>query len=240
MAGDISDNPISPSWWRDLLDSTPEHLRDNPLVLFFRCKYNDRDQLMNTFCTVAQESIEIELRNIDQSRSRLTQDDESLGLAKGLSHSRNVWRAFAKSRCSVEKQRVRRLAEGALSHSKSEGYFRDALRILDKVEDWKDVINPPQPDGRPGLGNDKGDGFLVHRVVLKKRNPSGQGPISSSYDDCNLKSYPLEDVLYEKGNNPLTDSCQEDAIQYFHFPANDMVWVEVSWVPSQYTGCELR
>jgi hypothetical protein len=38
----------------------------------------------------------------------------------------------------------------------------------------------------------------------------------------------VKDLLCDEEDNPLMQSCDDDMIRYFHFPANNMIWVEVS------------
>lgn len=37
----------------------------------------------------------------------------------------------------------------------------------------------------------------------------------------------MKDILTKSQDNPLTQACPEDAIRYFHFPSNNMHWIEV-------------
>lgn len=68
-------------------------------------------------------------------------------------------------------------------------------------------------------------GITVNRITLSKEDPDER-----SYMSHSMKSFPLKTILYAKGeDNPLTAKCEEGKIRYFHFPANNMRWVEV-WI----------
>jgi hypothetical protein len=69
-------------------------------------------------------------------------------------------------------------------------------------------------------------GMHVRRITMKNSSTV----MSPSYKIDSLDSYPLEDILGKspKDDNPLTaEECDPDIIRYFHFPANNMRWVEV-------------
>ncbi|KAH8594211.1 hypothetical protein B0O99DRAFT_687855 [Bisporella sp. PMI_857] len=65
-------------------------------------------------------------------------------------------------------------------------------------------------------------GITVSKITLRK-----SGVCKSSYMSPETKVYSLNDVLFKEGEeNPLTQKCEDDAIRYFHIPANNMHWVE--------------
>jgi hypothetical protein len=68
-------------------------------------------------------------------------------------------------------------------------------------------------------------GMHVRRITMKNSSTV----MSPSYKIEGLDSYPLEDILGKsaKDDNPLTSQCDPNIIRYFHFPANNMRWVEV-------------
>jgi hypothetical protein len=68
-------------------------------------------------------------------------------------------------------------------------------------------------------------GMHVRRITMK----NSSAVMSPSYKIDRLDSYPLEDILGKsaKDDNPLTTECDPNTIRYFHFPANNMRWVEV-------------
>jgi hypothetical protein len=80
----------------------------------------------------------------------------------------------------------------------------------------------------------KDNGFGFHAYAVFYRN-------SAPYDDsfCNDKfpnqRTPLKDLLYNKVKavNPLMRDCEKDEneIRWFHFPGNNMEWVEVGELP---------
>ncbi|KAH8598621.1 hypothetical protein B0O99DRAFT_684012 [Bisporella sp. PMI_857] len=65
-------------------------------------------------------------------------------------------------------------------------------------------------------------GITVSKITLRK-----SGVCKSFYMSPETKFYSLNDVLFKEGEeNLLTQKCEDDAIRYFHIPANNMHWVE--------------
>jgi len=65
-------------------------------------------------------------------------------------------------------------------------------------------------------------GYMVTEIVLRKDVIS-----STSFMSYDTRKHPLNNCLFETEHNPLTKKCEPDTIRYFHFPANNMHWIEV-------------
>lgn len=79
-------------------------------------------------------------------------------------------------------------------------------------------------------------GITVSKITLKKT------PLSSSYMSYEIERYPLNDVLYNKKDNPLkrmADTEDPNTIRYFHFPSNNMHWIEV-FIPNISSFCKTK
>ncbi|KAE9371635.1 hypothetical protein N431DRAFT_441610 [Stipitochalara longipes BDJ] len=213
-----------PEDFKDLIDGTPEDLQDNPLILYFRCKYNKRDELKAIFSLTERTKIELELERIDKLRSTFGQHVENGPHVQRMTISRNLWRTYAKDLCrkSSEKETVETLSTQAPTEEKRERY-RNYLSLLRRVGDWSILTDSVRPS--TSLEEDKGYGFPVQRITLKRKEKSRESG-TSSFGEYSMKTYPVHDVLYNKDKNPLTEECEKDTIRYFHFPANCMLWVE--------------
>jgi hypothetical protein len=66
-------------------------------------------------------------------------------------------------------------------------------------------------------------GISVHKITLKRSDIS----CPSSYMSYSTDRYPLSKILLASDTNPLTEKCKPNTIRYFHFPANNMHWIEV-------------
>jgi hypothetical protein len=70
-------------------------------------------------------------------------------------------------------------------------------------------------------------GISVSQITLTK-NKASVDEDSSSFTDYHIIRHKLSDVLYETKNNPLRrNTANTDEIRYFHFPSNNMHWIEV-------------
>lgn len=213
---------------KELLDATPEDLQDNGLILYFRCKYERRDELKKTFNQTQQRKIELELDRIEKLRTNFTKHVENAILVGGMTRSRTAWRRFAKDRSLEEKEKVKALLEKDMTPRDRARYSHN-LSVLRKVAKWTESSDPLTNTASDE--DDKGYGFVVYKVILKKHAEQ-----NLSYDDYHLDTYPVRDVLDKNKKNPLMEPCEKDSIRYFHFPANNMLWVEVSISPVSGDG----
>ncbi|KAH7399882.1 hypothetical protein BKA64DRAFT_467978 [Cadophora sp. MPI-SDFR-AT-0126] len=65
-------------------------------------------------------------------------------------------------------------------------------------------------------------GISVHKITLRQSDKSSP----SSYMSYDTKRYPLSEILLASDTNPLTEACEPNTIRHFHFPANNMHWIE--------------
>jgi len=84
-------------------------------------------------------------------------------------------------------------------------------------------------DSNPDLGY----GIKASMIFFKDSKPY-KHPLSE--DEFPDQKIPLRDLVYEKDDtkNPLMQPCDKDMIRYFHLPANNMEWVEVSRLSNTY------
>lgn len=224
MANANGTSRIGADQLQELRDNTPHNLQDNPLILYFRCKYSERDGLKQYYeqtDPVQRKRIDLELDRIDRLRSNFTKHVENVPLFTSMKHSRSNWRQHAKSKCFEEKKRLSRLLNKATTCELRKRYERD----LCTLQAFEASADPLQHE--TGAEEDKGYGFVVYKISLKRKPPTKESP-QSSYKDYSYSGYPLNDILYKKQSNPLMEECEENSIRYFHFPANNMRWVEVS------------
>ncbi|PVH89197.1 hypothetical protein DL98DRAFT_97495 [Cadophora sp. DSE1049] len=65
-------------------------------------------------------------------------------------------------------------------------------------------------------------GISVHKITLRQSDKS----CPSSYMSYGTDRYPLSEILLASDTNPLTKRCEPNTIRHFHFPANNMHWIE--------------
>lgn len=118
------------------------------------------------------------------------------------------------------------MLRGPLPRPQDKDLWKRRLEHLKVVETWDLASDLPLPGPRREYHRD--DGFQVNKISLSKIVPSGESGLSY-YADWHLDTYPLKDVLYNEQGSPLKQEYHDqNSIRYFHFPANNMLWVEVS------------
>jgi hypothetical protein len=66
-------------------------------------------------------------------------------------------------------------------------------------------------------------GLTVSQITLRRSDPA----CTSSFMSYEMKKPSLNNCLFKKENNPLTEPCEDNTIRHFHIPANNMHWIEV-------------
>jgi hypothetical protein len=123
--------------WKDLLEATPEHLRDDCLSLFFRCKIAERDRLLECFDLIAPEHrqrINGEIERIAKLRSCFGGHPDNVSLVQTMKQTRRAWRQVAKDRVPTEIQKMTRLRDEAKVNMKKK--YQQDLEHLKVVKDW--------------------------------------------------------------------------------------------------------
>jgi hypothetical protein len=72
---------------------------------------------------------------------------------------------------------------------------------------------------------DPDHGFMVNLITLKRKTPE------SSYDRFEMEKSPVNEALDGTRDMQLKQRCKHcepHTLRYFHFPANNMSWIEVS------------
>ncbi|TGO40726.1 hypothetical protein BHYA_0032g00050 [Botrytis hyacinthi] len=97
-------------------------------------------------------------------------------------------------------------------------------RILKDVAKWK----PPCgsiAEAQKVVSDDSGYGFNVSKITLEK-GQLNDADKTASFDRCQIKKYSVSEVLdFNGGQGPWARENTE-SIRYFHFPANNMKWIE--------------
>lgn len=208
------------------------------------------------------ERVEQELTRIDELRSEF---DGSHGFfMERLRTSRENWKKYAKDNCLNETIEVQKMIEHLAKQSDKKSqkllswkrYELDILKRVPniKLEDLSTESVPPKTGGSTSTGpqpsnteehttptktdtsqDDPDHGFMASMITLKKKTPN------SSYIQFEMEKYAVNKALDDTWvENPLKqrcNHCESDTLQYFHFPANNMSWIEVclfSSVPAMF------
>ncbi|RYO91624.1 hypothetical protein DL766_003197 [Monosporascus sp. MC13-8B] len=92
----------------------------------------------------------------------------------------------------------------------------------------------PQPNSAAGdVGPDPMSGFKAYAMYFKKASDKGTW-IGKTCKNQNIpgefpnQKIPMDKILTGEHENPLMQKCPRDTIRYFHFPTNNMSWIETA------------
>lgn len=178
-----------------------------------------------------RDRVEHEIERIKQTRKNFSAYSNKKDLMRELAESRQAWKnAVAKEKESDDPHPIARSERRASVMN----FMRNRQH---------DTRRPPQPQAiveheneRPGHGENKVEleplyGFKACAMYFEKTHSSWTGYTSKHkkyIGEFPNQKIPMQCILEETEGNPLTEPCGKDTIRYFHFPTNNMCWIEVS------------
>jgi hypothetical protein len=196
---------------------------------FLSMRFRERRAFYDNLNAPEQQIIWKELQRIDyfrdsfKGRKLWASDDNTLDYL--LEKARKSWNTVAFERCERELAKCQGIQNeernchilravqrrGGVASSDGQFYIPSEKDAID-LENY----NPDEPDygyngwlmafedGRRGIDNPLCSGKFPHQKIS------------------------IRQLLYNKSETPLTRTENNDLLRYFHLPANNMVWVEVS------------
>ncbi len=133
----------------------------------------------------------------------------------------------SKRRISAEIQRVRRARSFFEARPKSKAGV-NLRKFKESLNDWRQLTNRRPPDWP--MENEYEDSvdadMKAGMIFFKNSRPHTVPGVHNNFPNQKIS---IQDLLADNEQiNPLMQPCGEDVIRYFHFPANNMIWVEVS------------
>ncbi|TEY39017.1 hypothetical protein BOTCAL_0472g00040 [Botryotinia calthae] len=101
-------------------------------------------------------------------------------------------------------------------------------RILRKVASWKlpdDSVDEDEKDVPKDVPDNSGYGFTVSKITLEKRQFDDAAK-TTSYGQYKMEKHSVSGVLEPKHDKDPWAKENTESIRYFHFPANNMEWIE--------------
>jgi hypothetical protein len=136
----------------------------------------------------------------------------------------------SKRRIVEEKLRVRRLRTHFEARPKTEKGAA-LKKFKSSLSEWRklNLRGDPEPErSQPldGLQDASVDyDIKASMIYFKNSRPFDVPGVDNNFP--NQKISVSELLCDEEENNPLMQPCDGDTIRYFHFPANNMIWIEV-------------
>jgi hypothetical protein len=216
----------------DFCDYTmPEHLPRDPVSLYLRIRYSQRDQFFQQQNEGTKEKIRHEVERIAELKSVFASEMTNKMMLDNLREFNKAWKKSAKQKCRENKVYVRDefgkdLTE-IVERDRIERRRENKLKVLRRVEaaDW-DNPTVERNEDIPTVTGEPGYGFRMSKITLE-RGPSLNPP----FQNYKLERFSIDEATKANSKkNPWKNDSHStsDAIRYFHFPANDMQWIEVS------------
>jgi hypothetical protein len=267
-------------------DEIPEHLQDDCLVKYFRCRYTERKQLLSSLEDESDKKrVQREIERIKNLRVSFFASKENRRVVREYLRLRANWKNDAQKESQDRLSNIGQRVEGMTKIKPGDRIQRENMErdILEQVKHWKWTAPPPpkkkkskpqqpeasqqpdimhrlfakfrkpMPDPNVDDNTEESDtdsdeteqtesqqralpadsyGISVNQITLKKSSKDD----SSSFTGYDIVRHPLNEVLYGTENNPLrriVDKAEPNEIRYFHFPSNNMYWIEV-WFPKYH------
>ncbi|KAH6712755.1 hypothetical protein BKA61DRAFT_484150 [Leptodontidium sp. MPI-SDFR-AT-0119] len=236
-------------------DEIPEQLQDECLVNFFRCRYADRPALEAGYEKPQRGRIRREITRIDKLREGFEETDRNKPDIELFEYRKAMWRRHAIDTCKdnfnqIEARVTKLIAskkfktkEDSDRHAKkaeeeAAALAKDPLtylveKVAKRFEPKKEKPKRPSSEPRETIDTSRkfehpkdSYGISVHKITLKQSDTS----CPSSYMSYSTDRYPLSEILLASDTNPLTEKCKPNTIRYFHFPANNMHWIEMPYL----------
>jgi hypothetical protein len=171
-----------------------------------------------------------EEERIAQTRINFASHKEKQVMMTRLKNARRAWKIEVKER---RKDYVEAIKDQRRQPSYPKGWSRDHildLELLSRVESWN--VDDSLEDPSVEVKEEKEYGFKACAIYFKK---SEDGWKPDTYEHPKFipegkfpnQKISVHDLLEDTPDNPLTEDCNDDQLRYFHFPSNNMRWIEV-------------
>jgi len=133
----------------------------------------------------------------------------------------------AKKRIRKEEARIERLGAYYDARPHTEGGVT-RKRFKDSLKAWRGYELSSEPEEKSVLAEEESVDADVKAAMIyfKKSRPYTVPGFENEFPSQKVSIKEL--LADDEERNPLMWACGEDEVRYFHFPANNMVWIEVS------------
>jgi hypothetical protein len=104
--------------------------------------------------------------------------------------------------------------------------FKEAISYWRGVNGWPSVEDRTAPRFPNDLDNSADSEIKASMIFFKDSRPYNIPGVENTFPNQKI---PIKRLLADEPDaNPLMKPCDDNMIRYFHLPANNMIWVEVS------------
>ncbi len=164
---------------------------------------------------------------IKQTRVNFASYEEKKRMMNHLKKARREWKTEVLETIGKRIEKRKRLARYPERWSRNQTLD---LELLERVRFWEADDDSEDPQLEPKVEEEYG--FKACAIYFKK---SEDGWKPDTYKHPKIlpdgkfpnQKISVNDLLQDTPDNPLTEDCKEDQLRYFHFPSNNMRWIEV-------------
>jgi len=202
----------------------------DPTNTYLSLRFDQRKDFKSKLNKKQLDRIQHEEKRIEQTRVNFSSYERKKSMMEDLKMARREWKMEVRTRCGEYVNKIQeRGPKLPLRWNRNQELD---LRLLDRVKAWNVDDDPFHSNLSPHLEPEYG--FKACAMYFKKEK-KGAGYDKFTYDHPKFLpgSFPnqkllVHTLLEDKDDNPLSKSCPDNQLRYFHFPTNNMRWIEVS------------
>lgn len=203
-----------------------KHCKDHTNA-YLGLRFDKRSQFKNKLTPEKLKRVVHEEERIEQTRVNFTSYEKKMAMMANLKEAKRDWKFEVKARREEYvkgiKDQVPRYPARWIREPKLD------LDLLERVKSWNANDVEEESDLRPKTELEYG--FKACAIYFQKNgsgyeefthdNPKFQGAVFPN------QKMSVHNILKDEEGNPLAEVCPPDRLRYFHFPTNNMRWIEV-------------
>jgi hypothetical protein len=177
-----------------------------------------------------------EEERIKQTRVNFASYPKKQQMMERLKSAKKAWKEEVKEKREEYVKKIKRQQEAGRHPKFPKRWNRDQeldLELLERVKDWNEEEEPEDGTIKPKPEDEYG--FKACAIYFKK-SEDGWKPDTHNHPKFKDGKFPnqkisVHDLIQpstDTYNNPLSEPCKDDQLRYFHFPSNNMRWIEAS------------
>ncbi|KAF8849052.1 hypothetical protein BDZ45DRAFT_753177 [Acephala macrosclerotiorum] len=175
-----------------------------------------------------------EEERIKQTRVNFASYPKKQQMMEHLKLAKKAWKEEVNKRREEYVKTIKKQQEAGRHPKFPKRWSRDQkldLELLERVKDWNVDDEPEDDTIEPKPENEYG--FRACAIYFKKSD-DGWKPDTHDHPKFKDGKFPnqkisVHDLIQPSSNtytNPLSEPCKDDQLRYFHFPSNNMRWIE--------------
>ncbi|RDL33145.1 uncharacterized protein BP5553_08584 [Venustampulla echinocandica] len=198
----------------------------NPTNTYLGLRFDQREKFKSMLNKSHLSRVEHEVERIEQTRVNFCSYDRKKQMMAELNDARREWKAEVKTKLNEYIENIRETPKYPEGWNRNQKLDLNHLERVNKA--WKVEDNSQNSKLSPNLEPEYG---LKAGAMYFHKSDSGYGP-STYYHSKFLpgkfpnQKLPVHNLLDDSDLNPLSEPCPADKLRYFHFPTNNMLWIE--------------